>query len=222
MFDFDQIVPLDPRNPEPFMRKVAEFGEWISTLPKDCPLELHLTVGPFDSTVREWSYRKFTDEESSTMIPCHRIIVACLNIWGDNIEQMEYGTVQPPANMVNDPDFSWGDGVVTAVYNASTLFADAQTNYLGRVFREHNFDHDKFLEETESIASPQAIRDFLEAMLYVCELETLIKQNEQEPELGAHTSLMSGLAREMRDHMYRTWDEWKNIGSAPEQNGEVN
>lgn len=222
MFDMDKIVPITLRTPEVFYQKLAEFGEWFQSLPTDCPLELHLTVGPFDRCAREWSYRRFTDEELATMIPCHRIIVGCMNTWCDNVEQFEYGTVQAPEDMVNDESFSWGEGLQAAIYASTTLFADAQTNYLARVYRDHGFDHNKFLADTDHLDSPEAIGDFLEAMLYVCELENIVEEAESDPVTASQAMLMKGMAREMRDHMYRTWEEWKNTGVLPnEQDGEV-
>jgi hypothetical protein len=203
MFDnMEAVLPLTPRNGEVFAQKIVEFGQWISTLPTDTPLELHVTVAPFDTTARAWSYRRFTDDEQQTMMPCHRLIVGCTDMWGDEVQEIEYAICQPTQQ--DDEDFSWGGGIAAVLSSYPELAVACQSSYLDKMYRKHGFDTDEFLSETKNKLSAEATFDIMESLLYVCEMEDMIAKLSVTEADTFPQQLFQLVANEVRTHLETT------------------
>lgn len=210
MFKQTDLLPLNQNNYELWLSKSMEFGQWLSDLPSDTPMEIHLSVGPFDTTPRDWSYRLFTQEEQATMAPCHRVILGCMDLWCERVEEVEFATVFAPETHESDPDFTWHNGIVHAMYAVPDLVAAVQSTYLGRVYRAHGFDPDQFLADTTDVLGSNAVMDYLEAMLYVCEMEDEIAAMNGDPDKEMVASLMRTICGDVRSHLELLWTNAKN------------
>lgn len=196
-----ELEPLDiAKNPDRFMAQVTKFGEWVAALPNE-PVQITLTVHPFDCTVRGWTYRTFTEDEKKEMVPCHRLFVHCMDMWGEKIMSSDVVVAQPPVEDEGNTT-EWLTGIAALLYEAPATVATVQTEMLSALFKAHGFNSEKFLEDTADSLTVRQQLDALEAMMYVCDLEDqVVTAAPDDP----FTDFMVNCAKAVRMFLSEKW-----------------
>lgn len=193
----EELAPLHPyKDEERFINYATQFTDWLTNLP-NAPLQITLTVRPFDATVRGWSYRTFTEAEQQEMIPCHRMFVHCEDMWGEQVLESDMILAQPPESDEGQTD-EWLTGIAACLSRLPEVCTEVQTQALGRLFASVGFDSEQFLEETASRLSEQQQLDSLEAMMYIIDME---RQAAEADPSDPFTATMGQIAGVIREHM---------------------
>lgn len=199
---------LSDENDPLYLRLESEFVQWANTMTIDGPCEVVLSVGPFDRVPHKWAVRPFSTYEQETMKPCVRLRVECTDFWRENVEESAFDVALPPEN---DDSLSWTDGFLTVLQAMPYVFAEAQVNYLGRLFRSHGFDQEQFLADTEGMIGQKAQMHYLEARAYACLLDDLIDGDEVPP---AHRKIAVAVRDALLEHLNDLWKETADRAAA--------